>query len=188
MPVPGRLACIEAASQEPRFREPLQSLCRATQEKRPVDEARITAAELMALARDEVPIAGQLGIVVEAVESGAVIARVPYREDFVRPGGTIAGPVMMALADFVMWGVVLSLVGPVHLAVTTSLNINFMRRPLPGDLLAHGSILKLGRRLAVGEVSLYCGEEEDLVAHVTCTYALPPRSDSPHDPPAERAI
>lgn len=153
-----------------------------------MDEARITAAELMALARDEVPIAGQLGIVVEAVEPGAVIARVPYQDAFVRPGGTIAGPVMMALADFVMWGVVLSLVGPVHLAVTTSLNINFMRRPLPGDLVAHGSILKLGRRLAVGEVSLYCGEEEDLVAHVTCTYALPPPPGPSHEPSREPAI
>jgi uncharacterized protein (TIGR00369 family) len=139
-----------------------------------VDEARISAEELMQLARDEVPIAGQLGILVEAVEPGSVTARVPYREEFVRPGGTIAGPVMMALADFVMWGVVLSLKGPLHLAVTTSLNINFLRRPLPGDLLAHGSILKLGRRLAMGEVSLYCGVEEQLVAHVTTTYALPP--------------
>lgn len=138
------------------------------------EAARISAEELMRLAREEVPIAGNLGIVIEAVDAGHVSARVPYRDDFVRPGGTIAGPVMMALADFVMWGVVMSLRGPVHLAVTTNLNINFLRRPTPGDLLARGSILKLGRRLAVGEVSLYSGEDEDLVAHVTCTYALPP--------------
>jgi len=136
--------------------------------------ARITADELMALARDEVPIAGRMGILVETVEAGRVRARVPYRDEFVRPGGTIAGPVMMALADFVMWGVVLSLAGPVHLAVTTSLNINFLRRPRPGDLVAEGTILKMGRRLAVGEVSLLCGPHEELVAHVTCTYALPP--------------
>lgn len=142
-----------------------------------MERARITAEELMRLARDEVPVAGNLGIVVEEVEPGHIAARVPYREEFVRPGGTIAGPVMMALADFVMWGVVMSLMGPVHQAVTTSLNINFLRRPVPGDLVARGSILKLGRRLAVGEVSLYCGEEEEeLVAHVTCTYALPPAS------------
>lgn len=139
-----------------------------------MEQAKITAAELMQLARDEVPIAGRMGIEIEEVEPGAVTARVPYRDEFVRPGGTIAGPVMMALADFVMWGVVLSLVGPVHLAVTTNLNINFLRRPLPGDLVARGAILKLGRRLAVGEVSLYCGDDEDLVAHATCTYALPP--------------
>ena len=136
--------------------------------------ARISAEELMALARDEVPIAGRMGILVETVEPGRVRARVPYRDEFVRPGGTIAGPVMMALADFVMWGVVLSLAGPVHLAVTTSLHINFLRRPRPGDLVAEGTILKMGRRLAVGEVSLSCGPSEELVAHVTCTYALPP--------------
>ena len=139
-----------------------------------MEHARITAEELMQLARDEVPVAGNLGIVVEEVEPGHIGARVPYRDEFVRPGGTIAGPVMMALADFVMWGVVMTLRGPVHQAVTTNLNINFLRRPVPGDLLARGSILKMGRRLAVGEVSLYCGDEEDLVAHVTCTYALPP--------------
>jgi len=136
--------------------------------------ARISAEELMALARDEVPIAGRMGILIEEVAPGRVRARVPYRDEFVRPGGTIAGPVMMALADFVMWGVVLSLAGPVHLAVTTSLNINFLRRPRPGDLVAEGTILKMGRRLAVGEVSLMCGPQEELVAHVTCTYALPP--------------
>jgi uncharacterized protein (TIGR00369 family) len=139
-----------------------------------MEHARITAEELMRLAREEVPMAGNMGIVVEEVEAGHVSARVPYREEFVRPGGTVAGPVLMALADFVMWGVVLSLLGPVHLAVTTSLSINFLRRPPPGDVVAHGSILKMGRRLAVGEVSLYAGEDEDLVAHVVCTYALPP--------------
>ena len=137
-------------------------------------ESKVSAEELMRLARDEVPIAGSMGFVVETVEPGHVSARVPYREQFVRPGGTVAGPVLMALADFVMWGVVLSLAGPVHLAVTTSFSINFLRRPAPGDVVAHGSILKMGRRLAVGEVSLYGGEDEELVAHVTCTYALPP--------------
>lgn len=138
-------------------------------------EARITAAELERLAVEEVPFAGQMGIVIERVEAGEVLARLPYREAFVRPGGTVAGPVMMALADFVMWGVVLSLLGPVKLAVTTSLNINFLRRPDPADLTARGRILKLGKRLAVGEVYLYTGDSEDLVAHVTCTYSIPPR-------------
>jgi acyl-coenzyme A thioesterase PaaI-like protein len=72
-------------------------------------------------------------------------------------------------------------VGPAYLAVTTNLSINFLRRPMPGELIARGSILKLGKRLAVGEVSLYCGDDEDLVAHVTCTYALPPASVSATD-------
>lgn len=138
-------------------------------------QAKISAAELERLAREEVPVAGQMGVVVDRVSPGEVIARVPYRRAFVRPGGTVAGPVLMALADFVMWGVVMSLIGPVKLAVTTSLNINFLRRPDPGDIIANGRILKLGRRLAVGEVYLYTDGLDDLVAHVTCTYSIPPR-------------
>ena len=126
----------------------------------------------MALSRDAVPIAGLMGFIVDSVEPGHVVARVPYRDEFVRPGGTVAGPVMMALADFVMWGVVLSLIGPVPMAVTSQLNINFLRRPAPGTVIARGNILRLGHRLAVGEVSLYSEEDDELVAHVTCTYSI----------------
>lgn len=139
------------------------------------NDAKISAAELERLAVEEVPVAGELGVIVDHVGPGEVRARVPYRASFLRPGGTLAGPVLMALADFVMWGVVMSLIGPVKLAVTTSLNINFLRRPGPGDVLAVGKILKLGKRLAVGEVYLYTGGSEHLVAHVTCTYSIPPQ-------------
>ena len=97
------------------------------------DGAKISAAELERLAVEEVPVAGEMGVVVDSVSPGEVRARVPYRESFLRPGGTVAGPVLMALADFVTWGVVMSLIGPVKLAVTTSLNINFLRKPGPGD-------------------------------------------------------
>ena len=138
-----------------------------------MDEAKISVQELSRLAEAEAPIATMMGIVVQEVESGAVTAKVAYREDFARPDATVPKPVMMVLADFVMWGVVLSLVGRVQLPITTHFNINFLRRPSPGDVIARGSILKLGNKLAVGEVSLYSGEEEDLIAHVTSTYALP---------------
>ena len=109
------------------------------------------------------------------LSEGEVTIRVPYRDEFIRPGGTISGPVMMAVADFAMYGVVLSLIGRVDLAVTTNLSINFLRRPPPGDVVARARILKLGRRLAVGEVHLHEGEAEHLVAHVTGTYSIPPR-------------
>lgn len=140
-----------------------------------MNEAKISAAELERLAMEEVPMAGQMGVIVDAVTPGEVRARVPYQASFLRPGGTLAGPVLMALADFVTWGVVMSLIGPVKLAVTTSLNINFLRKPGPGDVLAVGKILKLGKRLAVGEVYLYTGASDHLVAHVTCTYSIPPQ-------------
>ena len=142
-----------------------------------VSESKISAAELERLAVEEVPVAGQLGVIIDHIAPGEVHARVPYQESFVRPGGTVAGPVLMALADFVTWGVVMSLIGPVKLAVTTSLNINFLRRPGPGDVMAVGKILKLGRRLAVGEVYLYTGASDHLVAHVTCTYSIPPAEE-----------
>ena len=140
-------------------------------------EAKVSAAELAEMARENVPMVGILAMQVESVEPGAVTIRVPYRDAFVRPGGTVSGAVMMAVADFAMYGVVLSLIGRVELAVTTNLSINFLRRPPPGDVLAKARILKLGKRLAVGEVYLHGGDDEDLVAHVTSTYSIPP-----HDP------
>lgn len=142
-----------------------------------MDEARISAAELAEIAREKVPMAGMLALEVESVLPGDVTIRVPYRDEFIRPGGTIAGPVMMTAADFAMYGVVLSLIGRVDLAVTTNLSINFLRRPVPGEVVARARILKLGKRLAVSEVHLHGGEDGELVAHVTGTYSIPPRED-----------
>ncbi len=135
----------------------------------------MSAAELADMARENVPLVGTLAMQVESVLPGSVIIRVPYRDEFIRPGGTISGPVLMAVADFALYGVVLSLIGRVDLAVTTNLSINFLRRPPPGDVIARARILKMGKRLAVGEVLLHGGDEEDLVAHVTGTYSIPPR-------------
>lgn len=140
-----------------------------------MQDAKVSAEELAAMARENVPLVGNLAMQVERVLPGEVTVRVPYRDDFVRPGGTISGPVMMAAADFAMYGVVLSLIGRVDLAVTTNLNINFLRRPPPADVIARGRILKLGKRLAVSEVFVHAGDSEDLVAHVTGTYSIPPR-------------
>ncbi len=91
-----------------------------------------------------------------------------------RPGSTISGPTLMALADFAMYVVLLSAIGPVGLAVTTNLNINFLRKGAPGlDVLAAARLLKLGKRLAVGEVSLLSAGSVDPIAHVTATYSIP---------------
>ena len=81
---------------------------------------------------------------------------------------------MMALADFAMYVAVLASIGPVPLAVTTNLNINFLRKPAPRDLIGGGRLLKLGKRLAVGEVTIRSDGEEEPVAHVTSTYSIPP--------------
>lgn len=138
--------------------------------------SQVTVEELTAMARDQVPMVGQLGLIVESLGNGEARVRCPFRDDFLRPGGTISGPVMMTMADYAMYAAVLSRIGMVELAVTTNLNINFLRRPRPGDVLAEAKLLKLGQRLAVGEIALHVDNEEDLVAHVTATYSIPPRS------------
>jgi len=122
------------------------------------------------------PFTKAMGLELEKITDTGVLMRAHYSEQFLRPGGTISGPIMMALADAAMYALVLSRIGPVELAVTTNLSINFLRKPLPGDVMAEASMLKLGKRLAVGEVSLYSeGETDDVVAHVTATYSIPPQ-------------
>jgi uncharacterized protein (TIGR00369 family) len=102
-----------------------------------------------------------------------------YRPDQLRPGGTLSGPTMMALADTAMYSLVLSAIGEVPLAVTTNLSINFLRRPKPEALIAKASMLKLGRSLAVGEVSLRAMSQDEFCAHAVVTYALPPGHSKP---------
>lgn len=138
--------------------------------------SQVTVEQLTTMAREQVPMVGQLGLIVESLGDGEARVRCPFRDDFLRPGGTISGPVMMTMADYAMYAAVLSRIGMVALAVTTNLNINFLRRPRPGDVLAEAKLLKLGQRLAVGEVALHVDNEEDLVAHVTATYSIPPRN------------
>jgi len=96
-------------------------------------------------------------------------------ERHLRPGGTISGPAMFGLADVALYAAILASVGPVALAVTTNLNINFLRKPAPVDLIGEARLLKLGKRLAVGEVSIFDSAGADLVAHATGTYSIPPR-------------
>ena len=91
-----------------------------------------------------------------------------------RPGGTISGPTLMAMVDFGFYLLVLGRLGPVAHAVTTNLNINFMRKPEPGDLLGEGRLLKLGRALAVGDFTIWSDGVKDPVAHATVTYSIPP--------------
>lgn len=136
--------------------------------------ARISASEIEAIARDEVQSVGRLGIKVEDLSAGHARLRLPFDPESIRPGGTISGPVQMGLADYAIYAVVMSLIGPVKLAVTTSLNCNFLRRPKPGDLIADATILKMGKRLAVGEVSIYSDGDDEPVAHVVATYSIPP--------------
>lgn len=140
---------------------------------------RISIAEFEELCREHAPFARLFGFRIERLEEGVAQVRLPFSNDLLRPGGTVSGPALMALADFAVYAAVLSRIGAAPLAVTTSLNINFLRRPGAADLLAHATLLKLGKRLAVGEVMLASEGEPDPVAHVTATYSIPPGSAEP---------
>jgi uncharacterized protein (TIGR00369 family) len=113
---------------------------------------------------------------IEAVGPGMARVRLATGDRHLRPGGTVSGPTMMTLCDATMYVAILATIGPVALAVTTNLSINFLRKPEPGDLVAECKLLKLGKRLAVGEVSVYAGGSEDPVAHCVATYSIPPRA------------
>jgi uncharacterized protein (TIGR00369 family) len=135
--------------------------------------SRITAEEFRAIIREKLPIAAMMEAEVVSLEEGRAVVRVPFRADWLRPGGTISGPVLMALADLAMYAVVMSLLGRVEAAVTTNLNINFLRKPAPAPLLAEGRMLRLGKSLAVGQVELFSEGDPEMVAHVTATYSIP---------------
>jgi len=134
--------------------------------------SKVSAAEFTDIIQAELPMAAESGIYLQAMEYGSADIVLPYNENSLRPGGTIAGPQMMMLADVCMYAVVLSMIGEVKLAVTTNFNINFLRKPRACDLIARGKIIKLGKRLAIIEVSIY--SDEDIVAHATGTYSIPP--------------
>ena len=140
---------------------------------------RISIEEIEELCEQALPWVALLGFEVEEIGKGTCRVRLPPRAAFLRPGGTVSGPALMSLADFGMYVAVLSRIGRVELAVTTSLNCNFLRRPKPGAVVADCRLIKLGKRLAYGEVSLYSegAEADGPVAHVTATYSIPPERE-----------
>lgn len=114
------------------------------------------------------------GMVIESLGPMTAKVHMLYAPHNLRPGGTLSGPAMMGLADYAMYAVLLGHIGPVALAVTTNLNINFLQKPGPATLYGEARLLKLGRRLAVGEVLLTQADVDGPVAHVTLTYSIPP--------------
>jgi uncharacterized protein (TIGR00369 family) len=114
---------------------------------------------------------------IEEVGPMSATVRLHHHPDHLRPGGTISGPSMFALSDLALYVAILHEIGPVELAVTTNVSINFLRRPEPNDLIGRAKLMKLGKRLAVGEVALYSEGEADMVAHATGTYSIPTHGD-----------
>jgi uncharacterized protein (TIGR00369 family) len=137
--------------------------------------AVLTASDLEQRLSSEFPESfnPECGLSILSVWHGGCRIRLSFQVRSLRPGGTISGPTIMMLADVAMYVALLASIGWEPLAVTTNLNINFLRRPGASAMEAECRLLKLGKRLAVGEVAIRSEGEDELVAHATSTYSIP---------------
>lgn len=135
----------------------------------------MTIEELNAFMAREFPqVEGDFTI--EALAPMELRVRLNTGERHLRPGGTVSGPSMFALADVAIYMAVLAMVGPKALAVTTNCSVDFMRKPAAGcDLIAEARLLKLGRVLAVGDVLMRSDGDARVVARASLTYSIPPK-------------
>ncbi len=132
----------------------------------------VSKTEMEAFFSEEFP---QVSFVIESFDEGSVTIRRKVDAGDLRPGGTVSGPTMMGLADCAIYAAILREIGLVALAVTTSLNINFLRKPVADkDILGVCKILKLGKTLATGEVTIYSEGDDRPIAHSVGTYSIPP--------------
>jgi len=138
-------------------------------------QLKMTREELTRFLVDAFPqVAGDFEV--EHIEPMSIILRLAVQERHLRPGGTVSGPSMFALADVAVYLATLAMIGPQALAVTTSLSMDFMRKPEAGrDLIAKARLLKLGRVLAVGDVLIYSEGNDAPVARASMTYSIPPK-------------
>ena len=136
--------------------------------------SKMSAEELEQFLYSHFPDSAHRAFKVERIDEMFARVRLTFDKRHLRPGGTISGPSLMMLTDTTMYVALLGMIGPVALAVTTNLNINFLRKPAQADVIAECKLLKLGKRLAVGEVTMYSDGDTNPVAHATVTYSIPP--------------
>jgi uncharacterized protein (TIGR00369 family) len=135
----------------------------------------LTAEEFRQVLRDGMPSGGTVPFDVVTLERGLAVLRMTTGAEHLRPGDTVAGPVLFWFADLAMYAAVMSAVGKVPLAVTTDATVHFLRRPRAGGLVARARLLKEGQRLVVGEITIAHESEPDAaVAHMVMTYSVPP--------------
>jgi uncharacterized protein (TIGR00369 family) len=137
--------------------------------------SRITEEAFRQVLRDGMPSGAAMRFEVATLERGHVVLRLPTGTKDLRPGDTVSGPVLFELADLAVYAAVMTSLGPVPLAVTTDATMHFLRKPRAGVLVAHARLLKEGRRLVVGEVTIDNeGDDGGPVAHAVMTYSVPP--------------
>lgn len=134
-------------------------------------ELKLTAAQIEAIFRQH--FGNSNGLKVEEVREGYVRLRLPFHKWMLRPGNVVSGPALFTAADAAMYALVMAHLGPVMMAVTTNMNLHFLTAAPAGDVVAECTLLCMGSRLAVMEVSLFTGPDRVLAAHVTGTYSLP---------------
>ncbi len=137
------------------------------------DPSKIAGPDFQRMVCNLMPVGAKFSFTVEDIARGYVRLRLHFHERQLRPGGTIAGPVMFMLADAALWAAVMSVVGEVPLAVTADMNIRFLKRPTPRDLVAECELIKTTGRLMAGTVTMFSDGDGEPVAHVTGTYAVP---------------
>lgn len=155
----------------------VRSGARAHGAVRPPRPPAMTTEEIAGFLANVFPqMASEIGelTIVEASGDHATV-RLTVGERHLRPGGTVSGPTQFALADVGAFVTVLAAVGPEALAVTTSGNINFLKKPMPTDLVVVGRILKHGKRLVVVDCTLWSDGVDDPVSHAVLTYSVPDR-------------
>ncbi len=135
---------------------------------------RISIDEFESLIRQQVPFIAALGTRLEKLGKGTASVRMSGKPEFLRPGDSVNGPVLVALVDVAMYAAVMSLIGRSEMALTTNLNINFLRPPPLGELLAEARMIKLGKRLAVMEATVFSDGHDEPVVHARGTYSIPP--------------
>lgn len=133
---------------------------------------RMTIAEIEALMDKHFPDSRRMWTITELGERRLTL-RMGFRKQLVRAGGTISGPAMMGLADTAAYFLTLAHAGPLPHMATANLDIHFLARPQPVDIIASAHLLRLGRRLAVSTVEIRSDGSDEIVAHATVTYALP---------------
>ncbi|MGL4414565.1 MAG: PaaI family thioesterase [Roseinatronobacter sp.] len=131
-------------------------------------------AALTRFLESEFPQVAQM-FAIDALEPMAVTVRLLHDERHLRPGGTVSGPAMFALADVAVYLAIMAMIGPKALSVTTNCAIDFMRKPAAGvDMICKTRLLKLGRVLAVGECLIYSEGQDTPAARASLTYSIPP--------------
>ncbi len=140
--------------------------------------SKISIEEVHRFTAEDSPFGEHYGFRVEELGDGHAVIRLPMKPEHAREGGTVAGPVLFAAADYAMYVAILTQRPDAYSAVTANLNINFLRRPPARDVIADCRVMKMGKRFSFIESTLYSDGADEPVAHATGSYVLPPLPDS----------